>query len=105
MPAVRAREADEYLGRHLDESIGGVIHVHSREMWQRLLDRVPTSSRDVPYGTREMAEEIERLWNESDLRREKILAMGGHEEGVITFGEGLDVAGTILDRFYRRNVE
>ncbi len=77
----------------LSESINAVVHVHSKEMWNRLLNVVPTTGADVPYGTPEMAAEIERLWHESNLQTGKILAMAGHEDGIIAFGENLDVAG------------
>lgn len=74
----------------------GVIHIHQLEYWQKLLDRVPTSRREVEYGTVAMAEEIKRLFREMDLEAKKILVMGGHREGIITFGKDLDEAGSYL---------
>jgi ribulose-5-phosphate 4-epimerase/fuculose-1-phosphate aldolase len=73
-----------------------VIHIHNLDLWNRLMNRVPTSSEVVAYGTPEMANEIKRLFEETALSKEKILVMGGHREGIISFGKDLDEAGNIL---------
>ena len=80
----------------LDSQIGAVIHVHHLQLWNELLDKVPTSDKEVPYGTPEMALEIVRLFNETDLPQKRILAMAGHREGIVTFGEDLNEAGKVL---------
>jgi hypothetical protein len=67
-------------------------------MWHALLDRVPTSSKAVPYGTPEMAYEIMRLFNETDVRSGKILVMAGHEGGILTFGQNFEEAGDVVMR-------
>ena len=43
-----------------------------------------------------MANEIKRLFDETALNKEKILVMGGHREGIISFGKDLEEAGSIL---------
>lgn len=83
----------------LDRSINGVIHVHNGEMWRSLLNRVPTTGADVPYGTPEMAGEIERLWRETDLPERRILAMAGHQDGIISFGANLDEGIRVLQQY------
>jgi ribulose-5-phosphate 4-epimerase/fuculose-1-phosphate aldolase len=70
----------------------GVIHCHSLELWSALLDQGPATSRDVEYGTPEMAREVRRLVRETAVRRTKRFAMAGHPEGVIAFGFDLDDA-------------
>ncbi len=87
-----------------DPAVGAVIHVHHLEFWKRLLDRVPTTARDVEYGTPGMANEILRLYRETDLPRRKLAAMAGHEEGIIAVGHDLDEAGRILLDDYRNAV-
>ncbi|MFW6295657.1 MAG: class II aldolase/adducin family protein [Halothece sp.] len=79
-----------------DKTIQAVIHVHNFQLWQRLMNRVPTTAKDCPYGTPEMAKEMYRLFQEENLRERKILVMAGHEEGVIAFGKDLAEAGNIL---------
>jgi L-ribulose-5-phosphate 4-epimerase len=80
---------------HSDD-IGGIIHVHNPQLWQELLFKIPTTRKDVPYGTPEMALEMFRLFEEENLGDRKILAMAGHEDGIICFGGNLDEAGKVL---------
>lgn len=77
-------------------AIGAIIHIHSPQLWQRLLGQVPTTRVEVPYGTPEMAAETQRLFAECDLARLKIFAMAGHEDGIVTFGETLQIAYRVL---------
>lgn len=76
--------------------IQAIIHVHDYPLWAYLMDKVPTTKRETPYGTPEMALEMERLLQESDLRQRKILVMAGHEEGIISFGADLAEAYAVL---------
>lgn len=79
-----------------DQTIASVVHVHHLEMWKWLQDKVPLSKASVPYGTPEMAGEVKRLFQDSKLREEKILVMGGHEEGIISFGKSPEDAATVI---------
>jgi L-ribulose-5-phosphate 4-epimerase len=72
--------------------VNAVVHIHNNSIWQELLHKVPTTSARVAYGTPEMANEINRLLETSNLKEIKILAMAGHEDGVIAFGEDLTEA-------------
>lgn len=80
-----------------------VIHIHHLELWNKLMHQVPTSNENVPYGTPEMGYEIKRLFEESNLKKEKILVMAGHREGIISFGKDLEEAGNILLRKLNAN--
>ncbi len=82
--------------------INGIIHIHHRQYWEKLLGVVPATSKDAAYGTPEMAREIIRVFRETDLRHTKILVMEGHEEGIVSFGADLDEAAEILFRFARK---
>jgi L-ribulose-5-phosphate 4-epimerase len=73
-----------------------VIHVHSMAMWENLMHNVPTTSYNTKYGTPGMAYEIKRLFNKTTVTVEKILVMGGHKGGIISFGATLEEAGIIL---------
>ena len=79
-----------------DQSVNAVIHIHNIELWKKLLNKVPTTNKNIEYGTPEMAKEILRLFKETNLIEKKILVMAGHEEGIVTFGKTLDEAGEIL---------
>jgi L-ribulose-5-phosphate 4-epimerase len=81
-----------------DPTISAVIHCHDLALWRTLVDRVPTSSKAVAYGTPEMAHEIMRLFKTSEVQSRQILAMAGHEGGIVTFGKNLDDALEVLMR-------
>ena len=76
--------------------IQAVIHVHNLKIWKKLMNEVPTTRANAEYGTPEMAGEIKRLFRKTRVKDEKILVMGGHEEGIITFGKDMDEAGEKL---------
>lgn len=80
----------------LDSQINCVLHIHSKSLWDKYLDILPTSHSQIPYGTPQMAAEVLRLWNETSLKSTKILVMGGHEEGIISFGSSVDEALKLL---------
>jgi len=74
-----------------------VIHVHHKEKWRRLLQQAATTNTSIPYGTPEMAYAIQDLILKNKIGAHKIIAMGGHEEGLIAFGKTLEEAAlTIL---------
>jgi L-ribulose-5-phosphate 4-epimerase len=67
-------------------------------LWRTLLNRIPTTSNSVAYGTPEMAYEIMRLFRASDAQSREILVMAGHEGGIVTFGKNLEDAFAVLTR-------
>jgi ribulose-5-phosphate 4-epimerase/fuculose-1-phosphate aldolase len=75
-----------------DPSTSAVIHCHDSVLWRAILDRVPTSSKAVTYGTSEMAYEIMRLFKTSGVQSREILVMAGHEGGIVSFGKNLQDA-------------
>lgn len=82
-----------------ENSIQAIIHIHNLELWNQLMDKVPTTKKEVPYGTPEMAQEVFRLFKETNVKKEKIIVMAGHDEGIIAFGKDLDEAGSVLLNF------
>jgi L-ribulose-5-phosphate 4-epimerase len=81
-----------------DARAGAVIHCHDSVLWKSLLNRAPTTSKAVAYGTPEMAYEIIHLFKTSDLQKRKILVMAGHEGGLIAFGKTLEETLAVLMR-------
>jgi len=78
------------------QETNAVIHIHNFGMWKKLKHKVPTTLENISYGTTEMAEEIKGLFLKTNVKTEKIIAMAGHKEGIIVFGNTLDEAGEIL---------
>lgn len=90
------------LGPH----IRFVFHGHSPTIWRRAAElRIPTSDPRVAYGTPEMAAEVHRLYRSSTLPESQILAMGGHQDGIIVFGRSAEEAGQGLLRYLARAYE
>ena len=79
-----------------ETSVNAIIHIHNTEMWNRLLNKIPATDKNVEYGTPAMAKEMIRLMDESDLRKQKVLVMAGHQDGIISFGKDLNEAGNLL---------
>ena len=81
----------------LDNEIRVVLHVHSPDIWLNADSLgIPITDTAIPYGTPKMAEEVQRLFNATDVREKKIFSMGGHEDGVVSFGTTAEEAGDIL---------
>lgn len=72
--------------------INAVLHIHSLEHWKQLLGKVPTTRKEVAYGTPEMGNEVGRLFLEGELMAEGFFAMAGHSEGLVGYGKSLEGA-------------
>ena len=70
--------------------INVVVHAHHSGLWKKNKDKRPTTSSTVPYGTVEMADEIKRLLETTNLSEKKVLIMAGHEDGLICFGKNFE---------------
>jgi ribulose-5-phosphate 4-epimerase/fuculose-1-phosphate aldolase len=76
----------------LGDAIGAVVHVHSAELWQRSLGKLPTTDPDVAYGTPDMARELDRLYRLEGFKDAGVAVLAGHDEGLISFGTTLEEA-------------
>lgn len=79
--------------------INAVIHFHNANIWQGMLhDNLIHTSSTTPYGTVEMAYEVmQKIGSNS----KGYLAMAGHEDGVVTYGENLNEALDICLNLYQ----
>lgn len=82
-------------------NVGAVIHIHHKGMWEKYINLLPTTSTDVTYGSPEMAGEIQQIIRNKKPQQENLLVMGGHEEGIIAWGESLEDAGEIILKYYK----
>jgi ribulose-5-phosphate 4-epimerase/fuculose-1-phosphate aldolase len=80
----------------LNKDVGAVIHIHSDDMWDTYLDKLPTTDKKAAFGTPEIASSILELLQSRNNPSSGILVMGGHKEGIISFGENLEDAGNII---------
>lgn len=92
----------------LAPSIRWVFHVHSPLLWQwseKHPASFPRSAAKVAYGTPEMADEIDRLWRETTFPECRIMAMGGHEDGIVAFGRtAMEAAQAVLTPLSDANI-
>jgi len=73
------------------------MHVHAPMLWQEAaLLRLPTTDSAVAQGTPAMSAEVQRLFEQTNVQETKLFAMGGHEDGLVTFGPTAEEAGTAL---------
>jgi len=94
-PAQASSEAMTHAALYeLDPSITAIVHVHSKPLWNQNLHVLPTSDSTITYGTPEMATELGRLYRESPFGSGGIAVMGGHEEGLVSFGASIEQAVT-----------
>ena len=79
-----------------DAEIGSVVHIHNRKLWDKYFDVLPTTDREVEYGTPEMAYEIIRLMGLPETQIKKVFVMGGHAEGIVAFGKTVEEAARVI---------
>ena len=82
--------------------VGAVVHVHCLKLWEKLLNKYPTTSEEIEYGTPEMALAVKSLAAELMMKDVKIIIMGGHQEGILAFGQNLEEATTQIIKIYNR---
>ena len=70
-------------------------------MWIKYLNQKVTTSTNVLYGTPEMAKEIHKIVMTLNRDEDPFLVMGGHEEGIIVWGNNLDDAGETVLKYYK----
>lgn len=80
----------------MDAEARVVVHGHDSNLWRSLCECGIATCGDVPYGTPEMAAEVQRLFRETGVRQKKIFAMAGHEEGIVAFGRDFREAFAVL---------
>jgi ribulose-5-phosphate 4-epimerase/fuculose-1-phosphate aldolase len=72
-----------------------VIHIHQMEYWKTLLNNVPTTNKSIAFGTPELANAIAELCKQS-VRPKGVIALAGHEEGIIAYGPDTSTAYNVL---------
>jgi L-ribulose-5-phosphate 4-epimerase len=69
-------------------NINAVVHTHHKALWHEFKGKFPTTAKNAAYGTPEMAAEIVKIIMKPG-RKESVIIMGGHEDGIITFGKNM----------------
>lgn len=80
-----------------DSELSFVFHVHAAAIWRAaVMLGLPETGAEAEYGTPAMAREVRRIYNRGAGRRQQLIVMRGHEDGVVAFGRTADEAGTAL---------
>jgi len=77
---------------NLHDEIRAVIHIHSKSIWKFMLKNSYLKTKDVPYGTKEMIDEVNRIYADKEPLSDAKFVMSGHEDGVMSFGRTLKEA-------------
>jgi hypothetical protein len=77
-----------------------VFHAHSHEIWQHAKRlKIPVTNPRFEYGTPEIAGDVKRLFKSGRLKTVGMFAMGGHEDGIVSFGRTADETGMRMISF------
>lgn len=87
-----------------DPTAMAVIHCHDMKLWAALQNKVPTTPKEVEYGTPQMAYVVQHLFDTTDVREKTIFVMAGHEGGLVAFGKDLEQAFGVLMGFQEETV-
>ena len=91
---------------HTAKSVNVVLHIHCPQIWtQAAALQIASTASHISYGTPAMAEEMALLLQGEDINQKGIFSMGGHQDGVITFGASAEQAGTILVNYFSRALQ
>lgn len=82
--------------------VGAVVHIHSLLLWQKLMNKFPTTSETIEYGTPEMALAVKELAIHTNSHFEKIIIMGGHREGILAFAGSMEDATSVIINIYNQ---
>jgi ribulose-5-phosphate 4-epimerase/fuculose-1-phosphate aldolase len=85
-----------------DSAVRCVIHVHSRALFDWLLqEHWPSTPARVPYGTPVMADAVTHLVAQQ-TQLPVLFAMAGHQDGVVAYGSDIaSVFNLVRDTFRR----
>jgi L-ribulose-5-phosphate 4-epimerase len=85
-----------------DPGINAVVHIHSIELWNDLIYKVPTTNPSMDYGTIGLAKDILRIFKEPEVYEKRIVVMAGDRAGILTFGHDMDEAVNVLMEYLRK---
>jgi ribulose-5-phosphate 4-epimerase/fuculose-1-phosphate aldolase len=85
-----------------DSTARFVFHTHSPEIWRaRSSLELPSTHPRFECGTVGLFHAVLELLKDQRLRRKGILAIGGHEDGIMSWGPTADAAGCVLMDFLK----
>lgn len=87
----------------VDPTVRAVMHVHSPHIWTGATALgLPGTAASAAYGTAEMTIAVREVMEVPLTRELGLFVMGGHEDGVVSFGRTAEEAGIALLRTLAR---
>lgn len=83
--------------------INAVIHTHHHASWEKYLHQLPTTNTAFEYGTAEIAQDIKKIILKNPEQHSGIIIMGGHEDGIITYGLTLKETAELMIKYTKSN--
>ena len=81
----------------IEPGLSVVMHVHSPHIWRAAAQLgLPRTPATAAYGTTAMADAVADIMTQSLTRKVGLFVMGGHEDGVVSFGRTAEHAGIAL---------
>ncbi len=65
-----------------------IVHIHNLELWEKHINKLPTSDTNAQYGTPKMAYSLQNLVLQENTES-GIIVMGGHKEGILIYAPDL----------------
>jgi hypothetical protein len=85
-------------------SIKAVIHIHSKELWNKYLYKSPTSPEDCEYGSPDLAHALRRIADQNIANTANgVIICAGHEDGIMIYSETLVSAERIIESLISGN--
>ncbi|MFX0136883.1 MAG: class II aldolase/adducin family protein [Candidatus Hodarchaeota archaeon] len=89
-----------------DNSLKSIIHVHSQHIWKSAKQlNIPITLENAKKGTTELAFDIQRVLEYTHASDIGIIVLGGHKEGIISFGKTPKEAGGIILKYLVASLE
>ncbi len=82
-----------------NKKINAVIHIHNSNLWENHINKLPTTPPNAEYGTQAMADAIMAIVNKAD-NASGVIIMGGHQDGVLSYGDTLSSCIKSLDNLF-----
>ena len=71
------------------------MKLYHLELWEKFLNILPTTNSNAAFGTPDIAFAIRKIAKEQS-NSHGLIVMGGHKEGVISYGKDLKEAGELV---------
>lgn len=77
--------------------VKSIIHIHCKYLWNKYMNKLPTTSPNAYFGSVELANELKCI---SKNTTSNIIIAAGHEDGIFSYAENIEKAAENLFKLY-----